>query len=95
VLTEKKKLRLPKVFGIVQFTPEAEKWCCGSEDNMKILLYNNKKQLLDVYDYSSTRVKQLNEVGIPVVIKEAGLPKRCLEKKPSIYYTFGKIRFIR
>lgn len=88
-----KKLRLPKVFGIVKFTPEAEKWCVGGESNMKILLYNGKKQLLEIYDFSRKRIEQLNKAGIPVVIKEAGLPNVCMMRKADIYYTFGKLAF--
>ncbi len=52
---------------VIDFTPEAKRYCCFDETTMKIYLKNEKGEVVEEMDFNSYNLEKLRKEGIPII----------------------------
>jgi len=91
-LFKKKKMELPKLWAVIDYSEKAKELCVGGKQNLRIYIYKGKYLVEDMV-YSEGREEELKKRGIPVVWRAiSDVPIECVEE-PVSFRLFGRMRW--
>lgn len=57
------------MYAVIDFTDEAKEMCTFDFNNLRIFLYDDNNNLIEVRDYNRHEIKRIAEMKIPIIEK--------------------------
>ena len=76
------------MIAVVDFTPEAKRYCCFDETTLKIYLKDEKGNIIDELDFNRFNIEKLKREEIPIIYR---MDTSSCERLPRKMFILGRL----